>query len=281
VIESAVHSARRTGGIAGVLTFDPHPSTLFRPANPTRLLQPRSVKERLLAERGVDLMIFQRFTSEFAAVTAPDFPALLRRQLPTLRSLHVGENFRFGQKRQGNIDTLITICRPLGVGVFSVERIKHNGQPISSTRIREALECGRIEEVNELLGYTYFSLSQAVPGRQLGRAIGFPTLNLPWKPELRPKHGVYAVRAAGDLPGSQWEPGVANYGLRPTVEDAAAEPLLEVHTLDETKLTTGDSIKAEWREFIRPEQKFESLEALQEQISRDRDTAASYFRSHG
>ncbi|MGE9295914.1 MAG: riboflavin biosynthesis protein RibF [Puniceicoccales bacterium] len=277
VIESAVHSAGRTEGVAGVLTFDPHPSTLFRPENPTRLLQPRSVKERLLAERGVGLMIFQRFTKEFAAVPAADFPAMLQRKLPTLRSLHVGENFRFGQKRLGDIDSLIAACRPLNIGVFSVERIKHNGEPISSTRIRAALVEGRIGEVNELLGYTYFSLSKAIPGRQLGRTIGFPTLNLRWSPELRPHLGVYAVRVAKVEPGARWENAVANYGMRPTVEDAAAEPLLEVHTLCDTKLTTGDQLKVEWMEFIRPEQKFASLDELKSQITQDKARAVAFF----
>jgi len=271
VIESAVHSASRTEGVAGVLTFDPHPSALFRPDNPTRLLQPRAVKERLLIERGVELMIFQRFTQKFAAVAAEDFPAMLRRHLPALRSLHVGENFRFGRKRLGGIQTLISACRALHIGVFSVERIKHNGEAISSTRIREALEQGRIEEVNELLGYSYFSLGEAIPGRRIGRTIGFPTLNVRWSPELRPKQGVYAARVKRDDDGAAWQDAIINYGVRPTVEEAAAEPLLEVHVLGETDLTTGDFLRVEWLAFIRPERKFESLEALKAQIAEDCD----------
>ncbi|MEO0796536.1 MAG: riboflavin biosynthesis protein RibF [Verrucomicrobiota bacterium] len=277
VIESAVHSAQRTEGIAGVLTFDPHPSTLFRPDNPTRLLQPRSVKQHLLAERGVELTIFQEFTEAFASVDASDFPAMLKQHAPTLKSLHIGENFRFGRGRQGDVSTLVEICRPLHIGVFSVERIKHNGEPISSTRIRGSLENGQIADVNELLGYSYFSLGEAVPGRQLGRTIGFPTLNLRWSPELEPGKGVYVVRVRKDEPGEVWENAVANYGLRPTVENAAVEPLLEVHTLGDTQLTTADSLIVEWLDFIRPEQKFDSLDALKAQITADKAAAVAWF----
>ncbi len=279
VIESAVHSARRTGGYAGVLTFDPHPSTLFRPDNPTRLLQPRSVKEHLLSERGVELMIFQRFSKEFASVVAEDFPAMLRRHLPTLRSLHIGENFRFGKGRLGDITSLIAACQPLRIGVFSVERIKHNGEPISSTRIRQELEEGRIDEVNELLGYTYFSLGKSIPGRQLGRTLGFPTLNLRWNPERKPKFGVYAVRVrSANDETAPWENAVANYGVRPTVENADAEPLLEAHILCDTKLKTGDRLMVEWEHFMRPEQKFLSLDALRQQIGEDKAAAEAWFR---
>jgi len=277
VIESAVHSAHRTGGQAGVLTFDPHPSALFRPDSPTRLLQPRSVKERLLQEFGVELIIFQRFTPEFASVEAVDFPQMLQQHLPTLKSLHIGENFRFGRGRIGDVGALIEASQPLGIGVFSVERIKHNGEPISSTRIRASLAEGRIDEVNELLGYTYFSLGEVIPGRQLGRTIGFPTLNLRWAPESQPRKGVYVVRVKKDDNSSEWQPGIANYGVRPTVNHAAAEPLLEVHMLGETTLTSGDNLRIEWLSFIRPEQKFDSVEALRSQIEQDVATARQYW----
>ncbi len=277
VIESAVHSAHRTGGLAGVLTFDPHPSSLFRPTKPTRLLQPRSVKERLLAEAGVELMIFQRFTEAFASVEAHAFPGMLKSYLPTLHSLHIGENFRFGRGRVGDVSALIETCQPLQIGVFSVERIKHNGEPISSTRIRASLAEGRIAEVNELLGYTYFSLGEVIPGRQLGHTIGFPTLNVRWAPESQPRFGVYAVRVKQDIEGAPWQKAVANYGLRPTVEAAAAEPLLEIHVLSGTQLTTGDSLKVEWQRFIRPEQKFTSVESLRQQIARDADNARTFL----
>jgi riboflavin kinase/FMN adenylyltransferase len=272
VIESAVFSARRSGGISGVLTFDPHPSRLFRPDNPTRLIMPITMKTRILHEVGVDCVICKRFDREFASIPAEGFLAHLKGALPTLQSIYVGENFRFGQKRAGDVATLIECGRELGLGVFSADRIKHNGEPISSTRIRQVLEAGEIAAVNDLLGYNYTASGEVVGGAKLGRTMGFPTLNLPWKPECLPRFGVYHVRFRA--PGSAvWESGVANYGVKPTVAEAEQSPTLEVHGLKGTALDTGDSIEVEWLQFIRPEQKFDSVDALKSQIGKDCETA--------
>lgn len=271
VIESAVFSARRSGGVSGVLTFDPHPSRLFRPEDPTRLIMPIEAKTEMLHAVGVDCVICKHFDREFAAIPAEDFLASLKRAIPALKSISVGENFRFGQKRAGDVATLIESGRALGLGVFSADRIKHNGEPISSTRIRKELEDGEIVSVNDLLGYNYRAVGVVVDGAQLGRTIGFPTLNLSWQPECFPRFGVYAVhfRARGDR---SWRSGVANYGVKPTVAEDAG-PTLEVHGFEPTKLTSGDTIEVEWLAFIRPEQKFDSIDALKEQIQRDCETA--------
>jgi riboflavin kinase/FMN adenylyltransferase len=272
VIESAVFSARRSGGIAGVLTFDPHPSRLFRPEDPTRLIMPIATKTAMLHEVGVDCVIRKHFDRAFASIPADDFLAQLKQALPALKSIYVGENFRFGQKRAGDVDTLIASGRQLGLGVFSAERIKHNGEPISSTRIRKELEAGEISVVNDLLGYNYTAMGKVVGGSKLGRKLGFPTLNLPWQPECLPCFGVYYVhfRKCGS---KVWQAGVANYGVKPTVAEVDQAPTLEVHGLETTALTAGDAIEVEWLRFIRPEQKFASVDELKAQIARDRDMA--------
>jgi riboflavin kinase/FMN adenylyltransferase len=272
VIESAVLSAHRSGSIAGVLTFAPHPSRLFRPEAPTRLIMPIDMKVRMLHKVGVDCVICKHFDAAFASIPANQFLRQLKNALPALKSIYVGENFRFGQKRIGNVGTLIASGREFGLGVFSAERIKHNGEPISSTRIRKELEAGAIIAVNDLLGYNYTTSGEIVSGAQLGRTIGFPTLNLPWQPECLPRFGVYYVqfRQSGS---KQWQTGVANYGVKPTVTDVDQAPALEVHALKKTQLTTGDSIEVEWLHFIRPEQKFASLDELKIQISKDCNTA--------
>ena len=255
-----------------MLTFHPHPSRLFRPENPTRLIMPIESKRKLLTALGVDIAICKQFDHTFAAIAAEDFLAQLQSMLPSLKSVYVGENFRFGKQRAGSVATLIESGNQLGISIFSVERIKHNGEPTSSTRIRRELEAGAIELVNDLLGYNYRAEGSVTGGKQLGREIGFPTLNLPWSPECRPRFGVYQVRfrPAGK---SSWEPGVANYGIRPTVSPADSNPLLEVHALEGTKLGPGDVIEVEWLHFIRAEQKFESIELLKEQIARDCEVA--------
>lgn len=266
VIESAIHSAGRDG-VAGVLTFDPHPSRIFRPDHPTRLLLPVSMKVECLRRLGVSLVIIHPFDREFASVEAEDFPKYLKQHLPTLKALYVGENFRFGKGRRGNVDLLVQESLKYQVSVFSAERIQYNGKPISSTRIREHLAIGDMGEVNAMLGYVYRSEGVVESGKKLGRTIGFPTLNLRWNPELRPRFGVYRVKIRRE--GSEiWQPGIANYGLRPTVE-TENEPRLEVHVLEDTDLDVSHSVNVEWYRFIREEKKFASLEALREQIARD------------
>ena len=271
VIEAAVQSARRSGGLAVVLTFWPHPSALFRPENPTRLIQDAPTKTRVLSGLGVDAVVAQAFTREFAAVPAPDFLAWLRQRLPTLAAVYVGENFRFGQGRKGDVAQLLSSARELGLSVFSAPRVNLDGEPISSTRIRGLLEAGEIAAANTLLGYSYFSAGIVTPGKRLGRGLGFPTLNLGWSPGLRPRYGVYLVRVITAKSPTPL-PAVANYGLRPTVEQAT-EPRLESHVLGPCPVDAGDEITVEWLRFLRPEMKFSGLDELRAQIGRDRDAA--------
>lgn len=278
VIESAQHSARREGGLAGVLTFDPHPSRLFRPENPVRLLMPVELKAWFLQQRlGVDFVVEEPFTREFAAVAAEDFLPRLRAALPNLHALYVGENWRYGAGRRGDAASLVRAGREVGVSVFSAPRINLDGEPISSTRIRAHVAAGEMAAVNALLGYAYFAFGTVQPGRRLGRTIGFPTLNLGWEPECAPAEGVYAVRVRPqDAARETGRPGVANYGVRPTVE-AAGRPLLEVHVLGECPWGEGTPLLVEWLHFLRPERRFADLAALRAQIAVDCAAAAEFL----
>lgn len=277
VIDAAVQSARRAGGIAGVLTFWPHPSALFRPENRTRLMIGATLKGRLLAASGMDVVISQRFTPEFAAIQAEEFLPYIKKFLPGLSAIYVGENWRFGQGRRGEIGMLVAEAKKHGLTIVSAQRINHNGEAISSTRIREYLESGLIEEANAVLGYTYFAEGVVTPGKSLGRDLGFPTLNIPWDPELRPRYGVYVVRVSGPKAAGKY-PGVANYGLRPTVEQSD-QPRLEVHVLGPCPFAGGDTVRVEWQKFLRPELKFGSVPELTAQIGKDRAEAETFFKS--
>lgn len=277
VIEAAVQSARHSGGLGGVLTFWPHPSALFRPGSPTRLLQDSRTKTRVLLMLGVDAVITQPFTPEFAAVTAEDFLPWLKQRLPRLAAIYVGENFRFGQGRRGDVALLVAAARSHGWRVFSAPRVNLDGEPISSTRVRAQLEAGEVDAANALLGYCYFADGLVAPGKRLGRTIGFPTLNLVWSPALRPRLGVYAVRVSGATAAAPL-PAVANYGLRPTVEQTV-EPRMEVHVLGDCPFGEGDNITVEWLHFLRPEMKFANVNELRGQIARDRETAVAFFRT--
>jgi len=275
VIEAAVQSARRSGGTAAVLTFSPHPSTLFRPNQPTRLIMDSGMKARMLHRLGVEVMITQPFTPEFAQVTADEFLPWLKQRAPRLAAVYVGENFRFGKGRQGDIAMLVAEGRKHGLTVFSAPRVNFDGEPISSTRIRGLLETGDIAAANALLGYTYFAEGPVVHGKHLGRTIGFPTLNLGWAPDMRPRYGVYVVRVGGAKVVDS-VPGVANYGLRPTVEQTV-EPRLEVHLLGECPFGPDDHVIVKWLRFLRPEKKFAGLDELKAQIAIDRAQAESSF----
>lgn len=273
VLGLAVRNAQSGGGAAGVLTFDPHPSRLFRPHDPTLLLVDAAQKDELLAGAGLDFVVHHHFDRDFAALPAEDFLPWLRARLPGLAALYVGENFRFGQKRAGDAALLVAQGLACGVHVFAANRVAADGERISSTRIRTLVAEGGVERAAALLGYEYFGGGPVVAGRRLGRTIGFPTLNVFWNPELRPAYGVYAVHLRG--PDGVWREGVANYGVRPTVESGPVSPQLEVHLFASAAevagagLDTGATVRVSLRRFIRPEMKFASLEALKAQITAD------------
>ena len=275
VIETAIQAARRSGGLAGVLTFRGHPSRLLRPDSPTRLILSREARRHVLARYDLDFLIEQEFSAEFAGINARDFMPLLQRSLSRLSAIYVGENWRFGRGREGDVALLKQEAARVGVEVFSAPRLSHDGVPISSSRIRELIETGRIAETNALLGYSYFSEGRVQPGKKLGGRIGFPTLNLAWDPELKPSYGVYAVSVVDEQDRTSL--GVANYGLRPTVEPQATQPLLEVHILGETKLGPGSKLTVHWLKFLRPERKFAGVDALIIQITQDRQKAVEFF----
>lgn len=275
VIGAAVAAGRAEGGVGAVLTFSPHPSVLFRPAQPTRLLQTETVKAALIAACGVQVLITQPFTPEFAARSDEEFSRWLKRAVPSLRGVYVGENFRFGRGRTGTASSLAAQAAALGYAVHCVARVEAGGVAISSTRIREQVEAGDMAAAADLLGRRYLTSGRVEPGKRMGRTLGFPTLNLAWDPPLRPRLGVYLVqlRAAA---GGPWQPAIANYGLRPTVESAVA-PRLEVHVLGPCPWREGDSLEVAWLDFVRPERKFAGLPDLTAQIAADVAAARSWF----
>lgn len=239
---------------------------------------PKSIKTAVLRGLGIDTVITQAFTPDFACLPANAFLPWLKERLPTLVAIYVGENFRFGAHRAGDAAALIAGGQTLGLKVFSAPRITLRGVPVSSTRIRELLMAGEVKQANEFLGEAYRAVGVVTAGQRLGRTLGFPTLNIPWSPELRPRLGVYVVRVSGEKSPIPL-PAVANYGLRPTVEKSG-EPRLEVHVLGECPWGEGDAITVEWLRFLRPEMKFKDLAALRSQIARDRTEAAADFSLH-
>jgi riboflavin kinase/FMN adenylyltransferase len=277
VIETAIQSARLNGGLCAVLTFRPHPSRILCPQRPTRLIHDPGTQAGLLSELGVDAVIFEAFTPEFARIEAAEFLPWLRRRLPSLASVHVGGSWRFGAGRGGDVAGLVESARGAGLSVFSVPPVEFDGEPVNSTRIRSLLESGDVAHANALLGYTYFARGPVIGGKRLGRTLGFPTLNLAWAPELTPRFGVYFVRVSGR---GVTLPGVANYGVRPTVERAAV-PQVETHVLGDCPLDAGDGVTVEWLESLRPEMAFAGVDELRSRIMVDVREARAWFARRG
>jgi riboflavin kinase/FMN adenylyltransferase len=277
VIEAAKHSAGESGGSVVVVTFDPHPIELLSPRNAPRLLTASDHKLHLLERHlGVRQVLVVSFTREFAEQTGEEFVASLIAAVPDggIARICVGQGWQFGKGRSGDTALLESLGQRYGFEVSGVGTVEVSGMRVSSTRIREAIAAGDFEVAAALLGRVYTVFGTVIKGRQLGRTIGFPTANLTVHSEQLPPTGVYAVRATGS--GDSWN-GVANLGYRPTVEGGEVKRLLEVHLFGLESDIYGEDLEVEFVEYIRPEQKFEGLEALKGQIARDAAAARAIF----
>lgn len=273
VLASARAAADAEGGEVVALTFEPHPSRLLRPAEPTLLILGRGQREERLLEAGADRVAVQPFDESHRAIEAERYLGWLVSAFPGLRSVHVGDNFRFGRGRRGDPALLAELGRPSGIPVRAAAAVAVAGAPASSSRIREALSAGDVGLANAMLVRPYEAEGVITPGRQLGRRLGLPTLNLPWEPELRPAYGVYAaeVMSASGVA----EPAVINWGVRPTVESGPVAPLVEAHLLRPAGRVPvpGDTVRVRWLGRIRAEARFAGLDELRAQVERDKAAA--------
>ena len=269
------HAAERATAL-GVklvaLTFEPHPRRFFvADTGPFRLTLPPA-KTRLLGEHKVQAVLAQHFDTKFAAVSADAFVDDVL--LAGLGARHVvcGYDFTFGARRTGNVEKLRELGTVRGFGVSVLDPVTHEGEIYSSTRIREALRAGWASEAAELLGHHWEIEGVVEKGDQRGRTIGFPTANVALGEHLRPRFGVYAVRAliAGD-PQNKWRDGVANLGKRPTF--GKLQENFEVHLFDFTADLYGKGMRVALVDFIRPEMKFTGIDQLKAQIGADGEAA--------
>lgn len=256
-----------------LICFEPQPKEFFDAFNaPARLTRFRE-KVDLLAEHGIDYVLCLPFNEQTRSTPAAVFIDMLVTDLK-VGCLYVGDDFRFGHDRSGNYEQLVSAGKENGFEVFNLYTISYGEERISSTRIRECLGAGDFELAEKLLGYPYSITGKVVYGRQLGRTLDVPTANVQLHRDVAPIAGVYAceVHIAGEL-----VKGVANVGVRPTVEEGAVKPILEVHLFDFEREIYGTLLKVVFRHKIRDEQKFESIDALKERIHTDIKEARSYF----
>jgi riboflavin kinase/FMN adenylyltransferase len=262
LIEEAQADAKKTGGTAVVMTFEPHPMMFFQRAEPPlRLSSPRH-KELLLARQGVTHLAVLPFEAGRAGQTAEEFVEELRTACRPLGGVVVGADWKFGKGRAGDVGLL---KRMGGFEVDGIPAVTIQGKPISSTAIRLAVARGDLALAEEALGRPYAVFGRVVPGRKLGRELGFPTANLETDGFQLPPDGVYAVLVRI---GEKAFAGVANLGVRPTVS-RGDKRMLEVHLLAFEGDLYGLEIEVEFLRFVREEKKFGSMEELRAQIGRD------------
>jgi riboflavin kinase/FMN adenylyltransferase len=274
VIARAVQAAAREGGLAGLLTFDPHPIRVISPSKaPSALLETLDHKARVVRDLGVELFIPLRFDLEFAKVEAAEF--ITRLSNAPVKTLAVGEDWRFGHNRSGDVRFLAAEGAIRGFRLEAVPPIMHDGERISSSRIRQAIRDGNLSDAEIMLGRPYTVSGQVIEGRKLGRTLGFPTANLATGSLQLPPDGVWAVQSVTRDATAQI--GVANLGLRPTVD--GNHRLLEVHLLDFAGDLYGQHLEIRFVKHLRQELKFPSLEALQTQIERDAREARAWFQT--
>jgi len=265
VIARAAIQAAETGRPLGVITFEPHPRRFFYADAPPFALTPFPVKTALLECLGLDLLVGLRFDATMAAMSAEDFIARLLVERLGVGHITAGHDFHFGRNRKGTPALLAEWGARLGFGVDIVDPVGEGAVIFSSSRIREMLLQGRPLEAARMMGHWFTIRGPVIAGDQRGRQIGFPTANIDLSPYLIPALGVYAVRVA--MADGRAFDGVANIGRRPTFGDNAV--LLEVFLFDVNDDLYGQELFVSLVDFIRPERKFDGLDALKSQIAAD------------
>ena len=271
VIARALEVAKADGAPSAILTFEPHPADFFAGRPVAFRLTPPDLKARGCASLGLSGAVILTFDAALAAMSAEEFVAnILVRRLGA-RTVVVGWDFHFGKGRAGSPVLLLEAGPRYGFAVEVVARVEEaagESAPVSSTTIRRALERGDVAAAARGLGRPYAVSGRVVPGQRLGRTLGVPTANLVLPPTNRLAHGIYAARA---LVNGRVYPGVASFGVRPTVDNGP--PILEVHLLDFEGDLYGRQLEVELIERIREERKFDSLSLLVDEMERDKRRA--------
>ncbi len=272
VVATAGRLAKRLNASLSVMTMEPHPRTFFAPDQEAFRITPATEKAQILAEFGIDSLLELPFGKATSSMTAEEFMQKILVDALDVKGVVVGYDYHFGQKRSGNVETLqafgaekgfeVVVVEPVSIGVEGAA-----GEVYSSTLVRQALKNGEVRRAAALLGHWWTHSSIVQKGDQRGRTIQFPTANLSFGDSIVPKFGVYAVRATVGEDQNTIYSGVANIGVRPTFDKT--DVLLEVHLFDFKEDIYDQSLNVEFVSFIRPEQKFDGLDSLKTQITKD------------
>ncbi len=266
LIDGVVASAREKGIAAVALTFEPSPREVLRPGQPIAYLTRLPEKIRIMSETGLDELVVVNFTKELSQVEAPDFIAWVRQYLPFVE-LWEGEGFALGHGRTGNTDVLARLGDEVGYKLQIAPLVVVDGEPVSSTRVREAVLAGDVALAARLLGHYQTVPGTVVPGSRRGRELGYPTANLALPPnQALPADGVYATWCTRAATGEVL-PSVTSIGTRPTFDDDAR--LVEVYIIDYNADLYGEVLIAHFVEYLRGQVKFEGIEPLIVQMGTD------------
>jgi riboflavin kinase / FMN adenylyltransferase len=277
LLEEAEAEARRRGVAWGLVTFEPHPRTFFKPSEPVFRLTPGPLKSRLVAALGAGFMVQLAFDRELSALEPEAF--VTHHLVERLGVSHVvtGYDFHFGRGRKGSPAVMRELAAAEGFGVTIVDQVTDDGDihsPFSSSSIRQALRHGHMEDAAHELGYHWTVMGEVVKGDQRGRTIGFPTLNIVLEPGAEPFRGIYAVRVrdAAATGATAWH-GAGYFGDRPTFD--TGRTFLEVYLIDFDGDLYGRTLLVELVDVLRPDRRFASTAELTGQMRKDCEAAAS------
>jgi riboflavin kinase/FMN adenylyltransferase len=272
ILEIVTGRARALGGEAVVYTFEPHPRKVLQPDRAPKLLTTLSQKLEILEGLGVDVTILEPFDRDFAGVPPEEFVREYIHQRIGPVEVYVGYDFHYGRDREGSMRLLTETGPRLGFSVTIIPEVAVGDLDVNSTRIRELLGSGEVNEVRELLGRPFSVRGTVIEGDRRGRSLGFPTANLRPENELLPQNGVYAgmLRILDEKSGGTRAllPAVTNVGTRPTFDDTQGL-LAEAHVIDFDGDLYGRTIELGFEHRLRGERRFDGVEELKQQITRD------------
>ncbi len=266
IIRQTTTNARQHEALALIVTFDRHPNSVVAPERSPPLIYPLDQKLHVIESLAVDATLLIHFDKDFSQRSGDEFIRTLARGAGQIRSICVGANFVFGNKRSGNVELLRKLGEELGFVVHGLSAVSLDGKAVSSTRIRQAIIAGKLDAASQMLGRAYSLVGKVIPGDQLGRQLGFPTANVEVSGLALPPTGVYAAQAKTRLACHR---AVVNIGSRPTVQHPQPQLRVEAHLLDFTDDLYGQDLELILVEKLRDERKFPSLADLRNQIAHD------------
>lgn len=277
VLQTAATLAKELNRPLAVMSFEPHPRRLFNPSLPPLRIVPLREKLNLLRDAGVEILFLQRFTRAFSQLTARKFAEEILCSQLRISAVVTGDDFIFGYQRSGNIALLQQMAEDKGFQAIAVKRHHSDETVSSSSRIRNALQHGKVEDAAIILGRPYSLSGRIISGDKRGREWGFPTANLQPGKIFLPAYGIYAVRLITQKNEEIYN-GVASFGIRPMY--AVEKPLLEAHLFDASPHLYGQRVEVQLLHYLRPETKFEDEHALRQQIQADCTAARQWLATH-